>query len=627
MNRHGVYPSGVAIYAVPFHLRGGNTMEVLNHRNFYPMLLSGAKEMINHQKELNEINVFPVADGDTGDNLAHLMGMILRDSKLSDSSEDTLETIKLACMRGSRGNSGMIFSQFIITMCNYLIQHREVNIGKFIEMSNQSVESAINAVSYPQEGTMLTIMKTWVASMKKESEETKDIAAVLKQSYPDTRVALEKTKTQMEVLRIHNVVDAGAKGFVHFLEGLVEADQQSNQNTPESEIAATLEEVPHVMNESDEIPFRYCSEFLVELNENEDINMLKQKMEKYGDSIVMVSDGGLGKIHLHTNEPSDIAKMLTKKGNIVYQKVEDMRRQYESIYQRKNSIALVVDSACDIPQEWMDKYQIFMLPLQLEIDKSTYLDKLTLQADTFYDKLDASTEQPKSSQPSLMSVESLYQQLLQHYDSVVSLHLSQKLSGTFDVCEKAAKDVDSSRIHVINSRTLSGAYGLVTYQTAKAIDEGKAIDEVKEVINGLIPKSEILVSVPTLKHMIRGGRVSPLQGKVARFLNMKPIVSVDQEGKSLLYGKTFFSNSSQGKMFKQAQTIHEKYGIGEYVLLHAGSPERMKECKEEMMKITGVGPLYTTNVSPVIGGNAGKGAVSVAMLLNKDNLRKGAKKS
>jgi DegV family protein with EDD domain len=596
-------------------------MEVLNHRHFYDMLLSGANEIIHHQKELNDINVFPVADGDTGNNLAHLMGMIKRESKWSDSSKDTLETIKLACMRGSRGNSGMIFSQFIITMCNFLIRHPEVNMDKFIDMCNQSVESAVNSVSLPQEGTVLTVMKSWVISMKEESEKTQSIHSVLKQSYPNASKALEKTKTQMEVFRIHNVVDAGAKGFIHFLQGLIDVKPQSRQSASESEIAVALEEVPHVMDESDEIPFRYCSEFLVELNPNEDINTVKSQMAQYGDSIVMVSDGGLGKIHLHTNDPSSIAEILVEKGNIVYQKVEDMRRQYESIYQRKASIALVVDSACDIPQEWMDAYQIYMLPLQLEIGKSTYLDKVTLQSNVFYDKLDASTEQPKSSQPSLMSVESLYKQLLQQYDSVVSLHVSQKLSGTFDVCEKAAQNIDSSRIHVINSRTLSGAYGLIAYQTAKALVDGSSIDEVKQTIDEWIPKSEILVSVPTLKHMIRGGRVSPLQGKVARWLNMKPIVSIDKDGNSLLYGKTFFSNSSQGKMFKQVKSIHEKHGIREYVLLHAGSPESMKQCKEEMTKITGVDPLYTTNVSPVIGGNAGKGAVSVAMILNEDNLR------
>ncbi|GEL07925.1 DegV family protein [Salisediminibacterium halotolerans] len=597
-------------------------MEVLNHRQFYDMLLSGADEIINNQKELNDINVFPVADGDTGNNLAHLMNMIKRESKWSDAStEETLENIKLACMRGSRGNSGMIFSQFIISMCNFLIQHPEVNVDKFIDMCRESVDSAVNAVSVPKEGTVLTVMKSWAESVQEESAKTQSIQSILKQSYPNASAALEKTKTQMEVFRIHNVVDAGAKGFLHFLHGLIDAKPQAVSAQAESETDTLLEDVPHVMNESDEIPFRYCSEFLVELNGNENIQTLKPYMAEYGDSIVTVGDSGLGKVHLHTNDPASIAEMLVDKGNIVYQKVEDMQRQYESIYQRKASIALVVDSACDIPQEWLDTYQIFMLPLNLEVDQSTYLDKVTLQSDTFYDKLDASSDQPKSSQPSLMSVESLYQQLLQQYDSVLSLHVSQKLSGTFDVCYKASQAVDPERIHVINTRTLSGAFGLIAYEAAKAIDQGSSLAEVKQTVDNFTPKSEILVSVPTLKHMIRGGRVSPLQGKVARWLNMKPIVSIDADGNSLLYGKTFFSNSSQWKMFKQVKAIHEKHGVRDYVVLHAGNPEGAERCEEEIKKITGTEPLYTTSVSPVIGGNAGKGAISIAMLLDEDNLR------
>lgn len=599
-------------------------MEVLNHRHFYDMLMSGAHEIIDHQKELNAINVFPVADGDTGNNLAYLMQMIMREGRWNDSSIETLETIKKACMRGSRGNSGMIFSQFIITMCNFLIRHQELNMETFLDMCDESVESAVSAVSIPEEGTVLTVMKAWVESMKQESSTTTSIEAVLKKSYPEANLALEKTKTQMEVFRIHDVVDAGAKGFIHFLHGLIERKNVNAETKTASGSTLLLDETAHVMHESDELTFRYCSEFLIELKNGEDITSLKAHMADFGDSIVMVNDNDLGKVHIHTNEPANIAEMLVKKGKIVYQKVEDMKRQYESIYQRKAPIALVVDSACDLPKEWMDEHQIHMIPLNLEVGESTYLDKVTLEAGSFYELLDAGTDQPKSSQPSLLSVETLYQSLLLQYESVISLHVSQKLSGTFDVCQKAAENIDPTRIHVVNSRTLSGAFGLLAYETAKEIEQGKSFDEVKEALRGWIPKSEILVSVKTLKHMIRGGRVSPLQGKIARLLNMKPIVSIDSEGNSLLYGKTFFSSSSLGKMYKQIQSIHDQHGIHEYVLLHAGSPETMVECQGAMEQITGSKPLYTTSVSPVIGGNAGKGAVSIAMILKEDNLRNGA---
>ncbi|QGQ98699.1 DegV family EDD domain-containing protein [Paenibacillus psychroresistens] len=596
-------------------------MEVLNHRTFYDMIISGAQEIIYHQNELNAINVFPVADGDTGNNLAHLMGMITRDCMWGDSSKDTLERIKLACMRGSRGNSGMIFSQFIITMCNFLLLYPEVKYKQFLEMCELSVQSAIKSVAAPQEGTVLTVMKTWVRVMKEASRGTESIQQVLKQSLAEVNTALEHTKNQLEVLRVHNVVDAGAKGFVHFLKGLIEVRLQPKPFNGSSSANLTLEEKPHVFAEHEEIPFRYCSEFLFETAT--DPEALKGQLSDLGDSLVIVSDNGLAKVHLHTNDPARAARIFSDMGKLVYQKVEDMHRQYQGIYQRKSSIALVVDSACDLPQEWMDAYQIHMLPLQLQVGKSTFLDKVTLQPDVFYTMLEESTEQPKSSQPNLLSVEQLYQQLLQQYESVVSIHLSKELSGTYNVCCMAAEQIDSARIHVVNSRTLSGAYGLLACRIAEALETGSSFSEIKHAIKGWIPKSEILVSVPTLKYMLRGGRVSPLQGKIARWLSMKPIVSIDHEGKSLLYGKTFFSKSSQGKMFQLLKRIHLKHGIAQYALLHAGNPESMKQCELEMINITGSRPLYITNVSPVIGANAGKGAISVAMLLNENNTRGG----
>ncbi|ADI00102.1 DegV family protein [Salisediminibacterium selenitireducens] len=598
-------------------------MEMLNHRQFYDMLMSGAHEIIHHQKELNDINVFPVADGDTGNNLAYLMETIIRETRWTDPSVKTLEDVKQACMRGSRGNSGMIFSQFIISMCNYLIRHDEVAATPFLDMCDASVDSAVGAVSDPKEGTVLTVMQAWVSSMKEEHHHTSNIEHLLQKSYAITEAAMEKTKTQMEVFRINDVVDAGAKGFVHFLDGLIKRQEVPERKEGEAP-ALFVDETVHAMKETDEIPFRYCSEYLVELNPHESIDTLRQSMSEYGDSIVLVSDNQLGKVHIHTNDPADIADMLVQKGKVVYQKVEDMRRQYESIYRRKSPIAFVVDSACDLPKELFDHHQIHMIPLNLEVESSNYLDKVTLDAERFYEILDAGTTQPKSSQPSLLSVETLYKSLLQQYDSVISLHVSQKLSGTFDVCKKAAEQVDPSRIHVVNSRTLSGAFGLLAYETAADIEAGKSFEEVKEALYQRIARSEILVSVKNLKHMIRGGRVSPLQGKVARLLNMKPIVSVDGDGNSLLYGKTFFSSSSVGKMFKQVEAIHSRHGVKSYVLLNAGAPEAMADCEANMKRITGQEPLYTTSVSPVIGGNAGKGAISVAMMLNEDNARGGA---
>lgn len=608
-------------------------MELLTHRTFYEMIRSGAKQVIYHKKELNAINMFPVPDGDTGSNLSYLMEMILRETKWQEPSIITLEQIKTACLRGSRGNSGTIFSQFIITMCNYLLKQSELKESHFLEMCEQSVQTAYQSVASPQDGTILTVMKTWVNVMKELSPRPTSIRTIIKNSMQEVHAALENTTNQLEVLKINNVVDAGAKGFVHFLQGTLASGEKTSEeaagdNTLQGgwleAAAGFVDEHSHSLSKEQVLQFRYCCEFLFELDEHSDIPFIQKKCSQAGDSMVFVSDNRQGKVHLHTNNPAQVAELLASAGRIRYQKVEDMRRQYEMIYERKSRIALVVDSACDLPQEFMDQHHIHLLPLHLQMGDSAYLDKVTLHPDAFYAKLEQSSEQPRTSQPTLDSIKLLYEQLVQHYDQVIAVHLSKELSGTFEASCLAAQQVAPDRIQVINSQTLSGSYGLLVYLTAELIAQGKSAEEAVGALQQWIKRAEILVSVPTLKYMIRGGRVSPLQGKVANLLNMKPIVSIDAEGRSKLYGKTFFARSNVKKMFQMIRYIHQSNKIEQYVILHAGAPDKVDYCQRSMEFITGCKPLYISEVAPVIGSNAGRGAVSIAMILTNDNKR-GAK--
>lgn len=599
--------------------------ETLNYRMLSNMIFAGAHEIIAREKELNAINVFPVPDGDTGSNLTYLMRMIIRETKWNESSTEMLESMKQACLRGSRGNSGMIFSQFIISICNYMSSHPELKNEQFVEMCEQSVAMSRLSVHSPKEGTILSVMDAWVNVLKSSFSLSNDLPDMLSHSFTEACISLEKTKYQLDVLKKHNVVDAGAKGFIHFLQGFIDflKNNTSYDKVTTEQIAPFISPNNAFENSNhdlqDPLEFRYCTEFMFDITSNlEEIN---QSVSTMGNSIVTVGDNKQGKIHIHTNVPEQVAEVIHNNGCIIYQKVEDMKRQQDMIYDRQASIAIVIDSACDIPEKWLDEYQIHRLPLNLLLGRSTYLDKVTLHSHTFYDKLESLTEQPTTSQPTQDTVTQLYEQLLVYYDHIISIHLSKHLSGTYDACQQIASRIDSSRIHVIDSKTLSGAYGLIVHQTAEAIKEGKTIEEVLSLLDSSIPNSEILVSVPTLKHMIRGGRVSPLQGKIAGWLDMKPIVSVNQEGKSILYGKTFYKSSNLGKMLRMISRIHLNNPIKHYVILHAGDPSKSVRCVEEMMRITGQKPLYIEGVAPVIGLHAGKGAVSVAMLLTNKNMR------
>jgi DegV family protein with EDD domain len=211
----------------------------------------------------------------------------------------------------------------------------------------------------------------------------------------------------------------------------------------------------------------------------------------------------------------------------------------------------------------------------------------------------------------------MYSHLASHYDSVIAIHLSEKLSGTFFSSRKAAEKISrefGKQITVINSRNLSGGLGLIVLRTAKAIEAGLSHDEIVAKAEKWIKNARILVSVKTLKYLVRGGRVSHVKGWIADLLNINPIVSVDETGKSIVFDKAFSQKANMQKVIDHIKKTGEGKSIWNYIVLHANNEAAAKWYSEEMEKLTSLKPVSVVNISPVVGLNAGVGAASVALM-------------
>lgn len=590
-------------------------MEHVSILNFQSMITHGAKQVISIEKELNEINVFPVPDGDTGSNLAFLMNMILLKQ---NSPTQSFEQLKMACLEGSRGNSGMIFSQFIIAMCDFIADKTHLTKEQFVDMCEQSYAKTYKAVHQPVEGTILTVMRDWVKSLKSYKLKVNSFTDLLTTSLKDAFHSLEKTKYIRIECRKQNVVDAGAKGFYYFLQGFVEGMTRKIDLTLAPPITSShfeeeLAGLNHDFNE-DHLHYRYCSEFIV--NHIKDEDELKTELSKYGDSLVFIHSQEMCKCHIHTNSPEQIAHLLQQRGSIQFQKVEDMQKQKQMITERKSSYAIVVDSACDLPQAFIDQYDVYMLPLSISVDDSHYLDKLTLTANQLYSHMEIEDIKITTSLPSREQIVRLYKQLLSHYDSIISIHVSSQLSGTFHACKQIAEQLDEHNIIVIDSKTLSGSYGLIVKRVADYLQTNRAISktELNQFINFQKAKNQIYVTVPTLKSMVNSGRVPKRIGRLADKLAVKPIVSIDKDGKAKMLSPTVFQQSNLPKLIKHIEKIHKKSPISEYVILYTDDISGLKLLKEKMKNMTGIEPTYITTVSSVIGKFAGKGAYSIAFI-------------
>lgn len=589
-------------------------MEHVSIFNFQSMITHGAKQVISIEKELNEINVFPVPDGDTGSNLAFLMNMIL----LKQNGTLSFEQLKMACLEGSRGNSGMIFSQFIIAMCDFIADKTHLTKEQFVEMCELSYAKTYKAVHQPVEGTILTVMRDWVKSLNAYKIKVKSFSDLLTHSLKDAFQSLEKTKYIRDECRKQNVVDAGAKGFYYFLQGFVnglshKVDTSASDTASITSSHLEVESMHHDFNE-EHLNFRYCSEFIVSHVQQTD--ELKSELSKLGDSLVFIDSTSICKCHIHTNSPEQIAQFLQQYGKIEFQKVEDMQKQKQMITQRKANIAIVIDSACDIPQPFIDQYDVYMLPLSISINDSHYLDKLTLTANQLYSRMEAEDIKITTSLPSQEQIVRLYKQLLSHYDSIISIHVSSQLSGTYQACKLIAKELDENNIIVVDSKTLSGSYGLIVKQTVEYLQFRPTMskDELIQFIHLQIAKSQIYVTVPSLRSMVNSGRIPKKVGNFAEYLSIKPIVSVDKDGKAKMLRPSIFKKNNLPKLVKLIDHINKKTPISDYAILYTDDISGLKLLKEQMVNMTGRQPAYMTTVSSVIGKYAGKGAYSIAII-------------
>lgn len=588
----------------------------LDGKQLYHSFLAGAQRIFEQQKLLNKINVFPVADADTGTNLASTMRSIMDAIIPTDNLKQTAVAMADAALSGARGNSGIIFAQFLYGFSNELSSAQTLDIKSFAETMKKAVAYAYDAIANPVEGTILTVIKEWAEHLDQIKDRIDDFIKLLIEAYNKALESLAGTTRKLEVLAKAHVVDAGAKGFVYFLEGIKDfftLGQPITAITAHADQSASEEvEIQH-----DVITFRYCTEALI-IGQNLELKKIRSFLEHSGDSLVVAGSKTKQRVHIHTDHPIEVMAQLQQFGEITYQKVDDMVFQNNILLDRLSDIALMTDSTCDLPKELTDRYQIHVVPLNLHFGETYFLDRLTINPEKFYQKLDQSDIPPTTSQPSAKDFQNKFEYLSTHYKNIFGVHISSGLSGTFGHAEIAGREVSSrtgKSVEVFDSKVLTAALGLLLVRAARALEEGMQADELSARMKEWIPKAGIRVSVETLKYIIRSGRVSPMKSFIARTLDLKPIISLDKEGKAVLFSKSFTEKACSRKVIRDFERIIRKNRIWEYAITHAANPETANFYAAEMERLTGKKPLYLEHASPVLVTHTGPGMVCISYLL------------
>ena len=306
----------------------------INSKLLARMFLAGAKNLDSKKDWINELNVFPVPDGDTGTNMTMtIMSAAKEVSSLTDPTMAELaKAISSGSLRGARGNSGVILSQLFRGFCKVIKEYDEIDVTILCEACQKAVETAYKAVMKPKEGTILTVAKGAAEKALELSDDTEDVVTFVEEVIKQAEYVLDQTPEMLPVLKQAGVVDSGGQGLVQVLKGAYDA-------LIGKEIDYTIEGAPagaapaKISAETEaEIKFGYCTEFIIVLNapmsDNEE-HAYKAFLESIGDSIVVVADDEIVKTHVHTNDPGLALQKALTFGSLSKIKIDNMREEHQ----------------------------------------------------------------------------------------------------------------------------------------------------------------------------------------------------------------------------------------------------------------------------------------------------------
>ena len=305
--------------------------QTINGADFRRLAISAAASVEIHKQQLNELNVFPVPDGDTGTNMSMTINAAAADlRKAEDPSLEKAAAIAASAMlRGARGNSGVILS-LLFRGISRKLKGAEVADGVlWARALQEGVDAAYKAVMKPAEGTILTVARLAAGAALKAAEENNHIEFVHEAAIAEAKVALANTVNQNPVLKKAGVVDAGGKGWVFVLEAMLSSLQGEDVVVPEGMAeTAGKEQADFSDFDTDDITFTYCTEFIIDRENDKDPEQLRAFLDSLGDSLVLVDDEEIIKVHVHTNDPGKALHEAMDYGSFITVKIENMRLQH-----------------------------------------------------------------------------------------------------------------------------------------------------------------------------------------------------------------------------------------------------------------------------------------------------------
>jgi uncharacterized protein len=592
----------------------GTAIGYLDGRRLRRSLLAAAAWVVAGRDELNRINVFPVPDGDTGTNFSHTVRSIadalhrLGDAPLPEVTRTAAE----ASVKGARGNSGMMLSHFLLGFSEGIGQRVQVRSHELAAAIRRGFERLQEALEKPVEGTILSVAREAAKGAEESASEQTDILPLIRRTLAQADEALQQTPEQLPVLKAAGVVDAGGKGFVRMLEGVVRLIEKGMHATevpaPSGDTLAPAALVA-VAAEQD---YRFCTEALVKGDRLPSSAEARAALTGLGGSLITLRTADLLRIHIHTDDAAAVFRIAEAWGEVVTRKADDMREQHRLLTTATRRVAIVCDSACDLPDAVLDRYGIAMVPLQVLFGDEVFLDRVELQPAEFYRRLRGSGPPPTTSQPTPAQFSAAFEHARAEADGVVAVLLSSALSGTYANAEAARRFFVAGGVHLVDSRSASFGVGLLALRGAELADAGWDAAAIARELERVRDQSGMFLTVDTLEYLLRSGRVSRVQSWLGGLLDMKPILSLDREGKVVAAGRV----RGQGALLARVCQLLDRSlpAVRQRLRLavaHADAPDLADEIRRALAERYRPLDILVSPATGVLAAHVGPGAWGV----------------
>lgn len=573
-------------------------------------LLAAADWVDAGREELNRINVFPVPDGDTGSNFSATVRAVAERVRALErpALADVGRAMADACVFHARGNSGMLFSQFLLGFRSALADRARVTAADVARAVREGADRLGRSLDEPVEGTILTVCRDGADAAETAARQSADLAVLMQGLLAGARDSLARTPSLLAVLREAGVVDAGAKAFVRVLEGIVRLIEGQPIEAPPG-TAAPIRDAAALADVDPDRDYRYCTEALIRGTATP-ATEIRARLRALGGSIVVLAGEDLLKIHVHTDDPEAVFALAASWGIVEDRKADDMRRQHqERRHAARRAITIVADSSCDLPDEVLDRYGIEVVPLQVTVGAETYLDRVDLHGPDLYERMRTSKERFGTSQPAPGVLLHALRDAREHADHVVGIFVGGNLSGTLAAAHTAVTNAGLDGVTLVDSRSASFGLGLLALRTAELAEAGWTAPAIAAELVRVRSRSGSLFTVDTFEYLLRSGRVGRGKAWLGSLLDLKPILEIDTEGRAVPLDRVRGRAALVERVFAILdERLSPRPAALRIGVAHGGVAELAERLRESLVRRYAPRECLVNHVTAALGVHTGPGA-------------------